>query len=684
MTASRTPRVPSLDDRPLLALGLPTRAVDACLCLGIKTVSQFLETPRDALLRTPGFGRRSYERILERIRLLTPVRSAADLLLPPALLDLPIAEIGVGEQTKKQLLGLGCETVRQAIALDARLFDAGGGPGPAAASDVRAALARILGAGLERAETGCPEDLSYAAIERMLLAPLADSQRKLFQSLIGFDCVACTPAELIARTRSDPATFRHEIASIRQVLERRLPALLARIRSEMLAELAAFDGIVRGDRLAASTIGRTLAAGSGDLVLPLRLAAFCFPADFHLVDTALAGIPPARFRGLVRRLKQITSLERLPCSLARISELLGPSLGRVPKGLLCHVIQRILRLSIVFDERKGEVVRQGSRSMAARLAEILKEEGRPLPALDLAFFYRERYRRVRLPRVREALRKDPLFVEIARDEWSLREREKQRLSEVEPLARRIAAHAVDAGGKLGVADILAEQGADDATFFLVMDHLRRDPTVRYLGRGQICPATQQRSQVLSQILRDFRRAAGEVVLSRFVANQPPEKRRLVERLLRENRLFLLSAEDRIDVLSNHPFNDERLRRLLDLTERHLRARGGYGTLASLLAVVKETDLGGDWMNERLLGELLRRHGSFEILPAGIVAVRDLGLIGWLQAKARHALRKAGVALSVHEILVEKPELSEFASSLEEILGQDPTLARDEAGSFRLP
>ena len=94
-----------------------------------------------------------------------------------------------------------------------------------------------------------------------------------------------------------------------------------------------------------------------------------------------------------------------------------------------------------------------------------------------------------------------------------------------------------------------------------------------------------------------------MVTSLFLQNQPPDRRRLVQRLLRENRLFVMPSDDRIDVLSNYPFNQERLQQLIDLVKHQLDQRTGYAQVAALKAAVDRTDLGGTWLTPMLLADL---------------------------------------------------------------------------------
>ena len=123
-------------------------------------------------------------------------------------------------------------------------------------------------------------------------------------------------------------------------------------------------------------------------------------------------------------------------------------------------------------------------------------------------------------------------------------------------------------------------------------------------------------------------------------------------------------------------------RLLDVVDGVLRSRHGYAPLGLCMAEVNRSDLGGTWMNEVILGELLHRHGRFELLPGGIVARRDLALGGWLMQKARAALRAARTPISVAEILAQRPELAEFSATIAQLLRADP-MVRSDGAKFAL-
>ena len=84
-----------------------------------------------------------------------------------------------------------------------------------------------------------------------------------------------------------------------------------------------------------------------------------------------------------------------------------------------------------------------------------------------------------------------------------------------------------------------------------------------------------------------------------------------------------------------------------------------------------------------LRHVLRRHGPFEILAGGVVARASLGLAGWIQQKAREALRHADLPLTTGEIVGEVPELGEFAACLQELLDREPLVETNNAMHYRV-
>jgi hypothetical protein len=230
---------------------------------------------------------------------------------------------------------------------------------------------------------------------------------------------------------------------------------------------------------------------------------------------------------------------------------------------------------------------------------------------------------------------------------------------------------------------LVQEEHNEQTAYLVLDILASDPRVRLLGRGQACAKDQKESAVMRRLRRAFRRAAGDVVKSLFISNQPEGQRRLVTRLLDHNRAFVQVSEDRVDTLTNYPFNNKRMQRLIKLVRDHLQRRSGYAQVDALLAAVNDTDLGGRWLTPRLLAEVLRRNGPFEVLRPGIVALRDLALPAILMRSARQALRAAGEAVTIQDVVRARPDLAEFTDCLAELLLEDPLVQSPDGTYFIL-
>jgi hypothetical protein len=668
------------DQRPLAPLIDDPEVAAALTELGLQTVGQFLGLPRTDAQKHPGLNKRSWQRLHDAILRTQRLPPAAAPLLPETLRRLPLRTIGLPAALSQQLLDLGCTTVGHALLLPAETYEAGGLLGTTAADAVRASLDQLFRIAIDQLEDSDPERaIDWPTLRGRLLAPLDDDDRDWLCQRVGLGVAARSTRELVLTGLSAEVVANRDHA-VRTRLSERAPSLLGRLRHETLREIEAFEGVVRGDRLAVGSWLHTLAKDSGEQLLPLRLVAFCFPHDVHLHANCLTTLPARTWLKFQRQLRALTSPRQLPRPLEDIVQRLQDVVDPVPRGLLLHLLGEVYRLRIHIDPDRGEVVRPQQPALSSRLAELLHERGRPTPFEDLMFDYRERFRAARPQRLLAQLRADALFLRIGTDTWSLRDWHGDELAQVAPAAEQVVQAVCDRGGKQRIFDLCA---GDERTRYLILDHARRDRRLRYLGRGEVCPAGHEQSQVLHDLLHDFRRAMGEVPMSRFVLNHPLERRRLVERLLVENRLFVFPSPDRIDVLTNYPFNTERLHRLIVLVDEFLATRNGYSPLDLVLAEVNRCDLGGSWLHPTLLGELLRRHGPFEVLPGGFVARSALGLGGWLMRRARNALREAAVPISVAELLAERPELAEFAPCLEQLLSRDPLVQTPDGTHFQI-
>ena len=607
-------------------------------------------------------------------------RSVAAELLPKTLTELPLASLRLPDDLAERLAADDLLTLGDLLELPKRALTKSGELPPEAQAAVRDAVARALDDGLRQFAGAAAND--WKTVRAQLIGPLDDEARALFQAAVGVDQQPRTRPAL--QQIAGKAPLDESLARLRATLSQRCPGIVARLQTELEAEFLAFDGVLHAQHAAEGSLVRALAGVDRDL--GLRLAAFCLPHLCHLHRGVLHAVAPRRFRELLRTLPPLVPQHRLPLPVDAIDAQLRQPDVAVPRGVLLHVLRTELRTAIEVDGDHGEVAVPDPRGPAAKLVELMTELGAPAKLEDLVFAYRERFRFASRQRILNHLTDNSAFVRVGAETWSLRQRHEEDLAAVAPLAEQTARRISGEGGRHRVADLLrGEDGAaaDERTVWLVIDRLADDPRVRLLGRGEACPGSLQQSAVMQRLTRAFRRAAGEVVKSRFVTNQPIAQRRLVERLLEQNRNFVQVAPDRIDSLTNYPFNQERMQRLSKLVQDHLRERVGYAHAEALKDAVDRTDLGGKWLSPELLADILRRNGPFDVLPSGIVALADIGLVSTLRRLARQALRELDEAVTVRDVVRARPELAEFTDCLAEILSRDPLVLSPDGAYFKL-
>ena len=611
---------------------------------------------------------------------LAPDPTTTTTLLPAALLALPLARLSLTAAAVGDCATNGVLTIGDALQLPPHAF-AADGAFAGLLEPLQQAIARALHDGLCRfGEIDCRD---WPTLRAQLLGPLDDDERAWFAEFTGLTGAVKQLPELAQSAGVTLAEIDDRADRVRARIAEQGGAVLAQLRQELDRELAAGDGVVTMHATAQGSLLPAIAAAGSDHALGLRLFAFLFPHDLHLHRGVLFGLSPRRCRDLLRRLPELVPPHRLPIAVDTLADELRRAGNDVPRGVLLHVLRSEANIQIELDERHGEIAAADPRLPSARLFDLLHDARRPMALPDLVFAYRERFRRASPQRLERHLRQNSAFIQVGAETWALRRWLERELAAVEPLVDRVARRLQGVDGRAHIADLLREDRCDERTVYLVLDRLGKDPRVRLLGRGDACAATQRRSPVLDLLLRAFRRAAGDVITSKFLDNQPPSHRRLVARLLAHNRLFVYPAEDRVDTLSNYPLNDERLQRLIALVQEQLRARAGHATATGLKVVVDRTDLGGQWLTPELLADVLRRHGPFEVLPGGIVANAEVELTQNLRRTVRQALREAGKVLSVDEVVQARPELAAFADCLGELLRGDPLVQSPDGRHFVL-
>lgn len=684
--SSRSARqaAPDSEDRqtPLLGLINNPRAERAFLELGLRTVGDFLDTPRERLLAVRGFGERTWFEVSRRIREVIGNKENTDLkLLPDALLRFPIAGLGLRLGLTQALASLGLERLEQLLCFNPDALRSEASIGREGFEQIRAGLDLLVRVGTEHTVNLAAETCDFESLISRLNSVLDAEQQDLFRRRTGLNGTTAGLPEVARHLDISETQVRILEENTRLALHERAAALISRLKDEADRELRAYDGIILGDRCAKGGLldGAREASDPG---LPLRLLRFLFARHFYLYGDVLCCLPPQEFRRLRRTLRRATRRDRLPVPLL---EVMGQAHAAVPdatQGLVLHLLESRQQLRVQLDPKRGEILHHGVMSGADRLANLLEDLGAATSTEDLLFHYRDLYQRGNLGRIQDELRGDPRFLEVDAGVWNLRRLHhaglREARTETDAVVDQLGAH----GGRLDLFKLHEEAGLPRATTYLVLDCLRRDPRVRYLGRGIVC-LRRPTSTVMDEIAKAFKRAMGEIVESRFLQNQNPRRRRLVECLLRENRAYVRSNPDRVDMLTNYPFTPDRLQRLRGLIDEHLEMNQGYASATELLTQVNATDLGGQWLNEGFFLDLLRRNFAYEILPGGLVAKPELCLSGWIQQKARETLREAGCPMAPTEVIAEVPELAGFADSLEELLGRDPMVQSVDGLRFSL-
>lgn len=605
-------------------------------------------------------------------------------VLPPYLLQLQFERLPLSTELTAMLHTHGIKRVVDLCRLPDEDFDTMGWLGDAFTAELREALDRAVYAGLAaHFAADLTEDCTWPTLKTQLFGPLEPDETDLLQAVLGLEMTPCTVASYALAKGIAPAEAETRASAVRSRLQQTSGALLQRLQTEMRAEFSAFDGFVESRHLAVSTTLHGMREGSGQALLPLRLCAFLFPAQCHLQGSALVGLSPRRCRKLVRALHRMVTPGRLPLPLTQLSSELHAEQIEAPRGLLVHLLRTELRITVELDSEHGETATPDPRSTTRRLQDLLTEAGQPMPFEEIVYAYRERFRRANRRSIEQRLREDPAVLQLGKRLWSLRKWHDQDVAGIDLLVDKAARKLCAEGGRQAVATLLCDEELDERTIYRVLDKLAHDPRVRLLGRGEACPATHKRSQVLEQLLLDFRRAAGEVVETMFLANQLPARRRLVRRLLRENRLFVTPAENRIDTVSNYPLNKERMARLIAVVKEQLSTRTGYAHVTAIKVTLDKTDLGGSWLTPLLLEDLLRRNAPFEVLPGGLVARRQLRLGEAIVRLARAALRETGVSMSVDDMVKVRPELAEFVTYVAPLLTRDPTVHTTRGQFFTL-
>src|SRR5262249_23879801 len=145
------------DDRPILPL-VSNRAVERALhALSVRTVGQFLATPKERMLQFKGIGRRTWQRLADAVARSQPGPTLTASLLPDSLRSLSLHHAALPAALLSRLEDLGCTTVGHALSLPPSAWTDGGDLGPHAAEALRRSLDQLFRAALEQIDTRAAE-----------------------------------------------------------------------------------------------------------------------------------------------------------------------------------------------------------------------------------------------------------------------------------------------------------------------------------------------------------------------------------------------------------------------------------------------------------------------------------------------------------------------------------------------
>ncbi|MBK8977310.1 MAG: hypothetical protein IPM29_15470 [Planctomycetes bacterium] len=599
------------------------------------------------------------------------------------VLATPTSELSLSPRARRGLRELGVGTVADLCRTSAASILALRGVGRRTLHEIERALRAAFGAVTALPSTAPPHSEPFDDWLQRALDSLDPSAARLAAARLGFGRAPASVAALAAETGLPPAEVTAGIAATAATLLEAGGAALRAMLDAAERDLDAHGGVLSSAQsTAADALGRAVReARRPDL--PLRLAALCKPLRFTHDAGRLVAAPLPALRERVATIRDVVTRIGLPCALAELQARLAERGVDVTEEFLDHALRAHLGATILFRRRSApRVVWRRSRT-ADHLESILDDAGGPLRLDDLLFHYRDRHASARRHRLHDVLRADSRFLEVRHLEFDLRIRHLDTLEMVRPLADALRAHIVATGQRTAVQSPVGSGAPSERTAHLVTDLLRHDRSLRYLGRGQFCARRRSGSSIVAQLVDELRAAMGEVPFARFLQNQEPRRRRLVARLLRDNRRFVFPTRDRVDLLENYPFNPERLRLLLRETSSCLHEAGGHAPLTAVHAAVEAAGLGGSFLDEHLLLDLLRRHGNFEILPGPVVADPDLALGAWIQRTARDALRQSPAPLSAQQLLAACPTLAEFGACLESMLDLDPLVQTADGLHYEL-
>lgn len=446
-------------------------------------------------------------------------------------------------------------------------------------------------------------------------------------------------------------------------------AILMRAGAVAPAQVLRSDPYFADDLLSDEFLGRMIAR-----LLPHRLT--------RLEDGRLAAVPAATLSIMATRLRRRLGPNSDSHELASLSLEIarGLDLGDQADALVRALSEVLFHREICADADGTLQVRTPTQGLGDDLRKILQASGRPMhfreisEHLSIAPYDR---RDVSEEKVRLRLCRDPRFLLIRRGLYDLVER-----FSIDPALRQaIADDALallrDSGRPTSVALIgarLREQRRfEELNEFVLAALLREDERFCHLGRGSFVPVESRATDVehVSEILVDVLRSHGGSMTYAELRRRVQHRRQVsdgaISATLVGRDLFLRVERGCFDLAERYPFDEESRARIAERTRFLLRSGSAVSSLVDLTQALGP--LVPQSVGPVMIGDVLRRHGGFQFLSGGFIALPDEARDRDLKARAERALRSEGEPLRPTTV-ARRLELGEAETSLLRLLLKD--------------
>jgi len=663
----------SLSKSPIQNLPIPNRARRVFEREGIESVGDYIALGSEYLLQLRSFGETTYASVNRAIQAAsaaaaeqadldesdTPTESSQQAWLRDAdavtdeldreLERVPVAILDLPRRARRACQELGLRTLRDLAHISSGDLLLRRNFGQATLRRIQLEVDRYL----RHHETGRAE--TFAAALSALLGRLQEKERLLVEYREGGHGEPLTLTQAghgleITESRACQiehaawAKLRRYAAPVMSVAADKAVEILMKAGAVAPAKLLRNDPYFADSSLSDEFLGRMVAR-----LLPHRLT--------RLEDGRLAAVPAATLSIMATRLRKRLgrNSDSHPLGALALDVARGLDLGDRSDALVRALCEVLFHREICPDADGTLQVRTPTQGLGDDLRKILQAAERPMHFREIAGKLAAapyRRRNVSEEKVRLRLCRDPRFLLIRRGLYDLVER-----FSIDPELRRKIADAslqrLRATGRPTSVALIGAQLREEPAFegvneFVLAAILRDDKRFSHLGRGSFVPADSRATDVehVSEILVDVLKTHGGPMTYAELRAQVQERRQVsdgaISATLVGRELFLRVERGCFDLAERYPFDESARKKIAERSRFILRSGC---TVSSLVDLTKEL---GDLIPERvgpvMVGDLLRRHGGFQFLSGGFVALPDAARDQDLKSRAERALRSEGEPL----------------------------------------